>query len=105
MPELPEIQALAERLAPPLVGHELARVDVLQFSSAKTFDPPIDSLYGAGLDSVGRRGKYLVLGFGGPRILIHLSQGGRIDLEDPPKTTRPKGAVVRFRFDGAPSLL
>jgi formamidopyrimidine-DNA glycosylase len=36
---------------------------------------------------------------------VHLSQSGRIDVEDPPKSTKPRGAVVRFRFDERPSLL
>jgi formamidopyrimidine-DNA glycosylase len=43
--------------------------------------------------------------FGGPRVLVHLSQGGRVDFEDPPKTTRPKPGVVRFFFDERPSIL
>ena len=54
---------------------------------------------------VGHRGKFLVFEFGGPRLLVHLSQGGRVDVEDPPKTTKPKGAVVRLRFDAAPAVL
>src|SRR5438876_944714 len=41
----------------------------------------------------------------GPRLLIHLSQGGRVDVEDPPKATRPRGGVVRFLFQGRPSVL
>ena len=36
---------------------------------------------------------------------MHLSQGGRIDVEAPPKTTKPRGAVVRLRFEGHPSVL
>jgi formamidopyrimidine-DNA glycosylase len=67
--------------------------------------PGPETLVGRPVEGVGRRGKFLVFGFGGPRILVHLSQGGRVDVEDPPKTTRPKGAVVRFRFDGAPAIL
>ena len=39
-------------------------------------------LVGRTLERVGRRGKYLVFEFGGPRILVHLSQSGRIDVED-----------------------
>jgi formamidopyrimidine-DNA glycosylase len=46
-----------------------------------------------------------VFEFGGPRLLIHLSQGGRLELEDPPKKTRPKGAVVRLLFEERPALL
>jgi formamidopyrimidine-DNA glycosylase len=54
---------------------------------------------------VGRRGKFLVWEFGGPRVLVHLSQGGRVDLEDPPKSTKLHGSVVRFRFEDRPSVL
>jgi formamidopyrimidine-DNA glycosylase len=28
-----------------------------------------------------------------------------VDVEDPPKSTRPRGCVVRFRFEGRPSVL
>jgi formamidopyrimidine-DNA glycosylase len=105
MPELPEMQALAERLDDLLAGAPLAGVDPIQFSALKTFDPPPESLAGRMLDGVGRRGKYLVFGFGDVRLLVHLSQGGRVTVEDPPKRTRPKGGVVRLRFRDRPSVL
>lgn len=105
MPELPEMQALAERLDAAVAGAVLTEIAPLQFSAMKTFDPPSDAFVGRVVESVGRRGKYLVFGFGGPRILVHLSQGGRVDLEDPPKATKPKGSVVRFVFEGKPSIL
>lgn len=99
MPELPEMQALAERLDDAISGRALTKIDPLQFSALKTVTPPYDDLVGAPVASVGRRGKYLVTGFeDGRRLLVHLSQGGRVDLEEPPKTTRPKQAVVRFAF-------
>jgi formamidopyrimidine-DNA glycosylase len=105
MPELPEMQALAERLDEALAGSELERIIPIQFSAAKTFSPSPDTLVGRTLESVTRRAKYLVFGFGGPRLLIHLSQGGRVDVEFPPKTTRPKGGVARFKFSGRPAIL
>ncbi len=105
MPELPEVQALAERLDAALAGAPFAGAAVLQFSSLKTVTPRPESLVGVKLERVGRRGKYLVFEFGGHRIVVHLSQGGRIDVEDPPKKTRPRGAVVRLAFDGRPSVL
>lgn len=108
MPELPEMQALAERLHQAVAGSTFEQAAALQFSSLKTFDPPPESLAGLTVENVGRRGKYVVFEFarpdrpreggGGPRLLFHLSQGGRVDLESPPRTTRPKGAVVRFSF-------
>jgi formamidopyrimidine-DNA glycosylase len=105
MPELPEITALAERIHARVAGHAFAGAVPLSFSGLKTVVPGPETLVGRPLEGVGRRGKYLVLEFGGPRILVHLSQGGRVDIEDPPKTSKPKGAVVRFRFEGAPAIL
>lgn len=105
MPELPEVQALAERLNRALAGSAFERADTLQFSALKTVDPAPETLAGRTLAGVTRRGKYLVFDLGEARLLVHLSQGGRVDLEDPPKVTKPRGAVVRLRFQDAPSLL
>jgi formamidopyrimidine-DNA glycosylase len=105
VPELPEVQALAERLDGAVGGSTLERSDLLQFSSLKTVLPRPSDVAGRELARVGRRGKFLVFEFGGPRMLIHLSQGGRVDVEDPPKATKPKGAVVRLRFAERPSVL
>jgi formamidopyrimidine-DNA glycosylase len=105
MPELPEVQALAERLDALLAGSVLQAADPLHFAGLKTVAPDPASLAGRTLESVGRRGKYLVLELGGPRVLVHLSQGGRLDVEDPPKNTKPRGRIVRFRFRDRPSVL
>ena len=105
MPELPEVQALAERLEAAIGGARFAAADVLQFSSLKTVTPRASELIGREVTGVGRRGKFALLELGGPRIAFHLSQGGRVDIEMPPKSTKPRGAVVRFRFDEAPSVL
>jgi formamidopyrimidine-DNA glycosylase len=105
MPELPEVTALAERLGDRVVGHVFAGAVPLSFAGLKTVVPPPESLIGAAVNGVSRRGKFLVFEFGGPRLLVHLSQGGRVDVEEPPKATTPKGAVVRLRFEGAPAVL
>jgi formamidopyrimidine-DNA glycosylase len=105
VPELPEVQALAERLDDALAGAAFLAADPLQFSSLKTVTPRASELAGRTLEGVGRRGKFLVFELGGPRILAHLSQGGRVDVEEPPKTTKPRGAVVRLRFEGRPTVL
>ena len=105
MPELPEITALAERLAGRVQDRALTSITPLQFSALKTVVPAPESLLGRPVAALSRRGKFLVFEFTGPRLLVHLSQGGRVDVEDSPKKTRPKGAVVRFGFENAPSLL
>ena len=96
---MPEMQALAERLDALLAGMALRRADLLGFSSLKTYDPSPDSLQGRRLLSVGRRAKYLIWEFeGGTRVVLHLSQAGRLDIEQPPKKTKPRGSVARFVF-------
>jgi formamidopyrimidine-DNA glycosylase len=95
------MQALAERLALFIEGRALKKVELLGFSSLKTFSPPVEELYGQAVTSIIRRAKYLVWTFsGGPRIVLHLSQAGRVDTEAPAKKTRLRGAVARFVFSG-----
>jgi formamidopyrimidine-DNA glycosylase len=91
------MQALAERLDEFGSGRALQKVDQLSFSSLKTYSPPVDELYGQTLESITRRAKYLLWNFpGGTRIVLHLSQAGRVDVESPPKKTKPRGSVARF---------
>jgi formamidopyrimidine-DNA glycosylase len=104
VPELPEMQALSERLDALLVDATLERADLLGFSSLKTYAPTPDSLVGHQLLSVGRRAKYLVFTFDDDtRMVVHLSQAGRLDIEEPPKKTKPRGSVARFTFTTAPT--
>jgi formamidopyrimidine-DNA glycosylase len=100
------MQALAERLAEALVGRTIERVESLGFAGLATVVPPPSALVGAKVTEVVRRGKYLVVGTaGGVRLLLHLAQAGRVDLEEPPKSTRPRGAVVRITLSGDAGLL
>src|SRR5436853_7059865 len=86
MPELPEMQALAERVGSVIAGAELVALDQLQFSSLKTFAPRPSELLGRAVTEVDRRGKFLVVSLDQDyRLLVHLSQGGRGDLAAPPK--------------------
>src|SRR2546421_4730052 len=106
MPEFPEVHALSERIHEIVQGAGFDRADILQFSSLKTFAPRPDELRGVTIRSVGSRAKYLVFAFEDDRrLLVHLSQGGRVDVEAPPKSTKPRGSVVRLRFEERPSLL
>ena len=106
MPEMPQMQALAERLAEAIGGKALAGYQALQFAALKTFEPDPDVLVGRTVTEVGRRGKYAILTFDdGYRLLLHLSQGGRVDIEDTAKTTKPKQGVVRLRFEDGPAIL
>ena len=85
VPEMPEVQALAERLEERYAGAKLVAAEPIAFAALKTVTPSPSDLVGAGLESVGRRGKFLILSLSPPslRMLIHLSQGGRVVLEKP----------------------
>jgi formamidopyrimidine-DNA glycosylase len=98
MPELPEVQAHAERLTRDYAGHSLAAFTPLAFHALKTATPSPDEAVGHELDEVGRRGKYLLLGFGGLTYVVHLMQGGRLK-EDAKPATRPKQGLARWTFD------
>jgi formamidopyrimidine-DNA glycosylase len=105
MPELPAVQALAERIEAALGGATFLAADPLSFSALKTFTPSPEELGGKRLRAVGRRGKFLVFGFDTLTLLIHLSQGGRIEFVAAKGSGRPKGGLVWLRFDRPPVLL
>ena len=60
MPEMPEVQAHAERLTADFAGQRLKRFVPLTFTALKTAVPAPDEAYGLPLEEVGRRGKYLL---------------------------------------------
>ena len=82
MPELPEVQALAEDLAARLDGRAIARVDIAAFSCLKTYDPPITALNGALIDGVGRHGKFLDIDASGTHLVLHLARAGWVRWRD-----------------------
>lgn len=104
MPELPEVQALAERIHDRLAGATFVRADPLSFSALKTVTPSPEDLGGKRLERVGRRGKFLVFEIERYRLAVHLSQGGRVDLVPGSVNSRPKGGVLRLRFDRDPAV-
>lgn len=110
MPELPEVQAHAERLTDAYGGVELATFTPLTFTALKTFSPSADLALAQPLRRVGRRGKYLLADFGEVTFVVHLMQGGRLRDESlatkkkPP--AKPRGALARWTFaDGRSWLL
>jgi formamidopyrimidine-DNA glycosylase len=97
MPELPEVQAHAERLTAEFTGAVLAKFVPFNFTALKTAVPRPDEAYGAPLLGVGRRGKYLLLDFGRIHFVVHLMQGGRL-LVDAAQSAKPRNGQARFVF-------
>jgi formamidopyrimidine-DNA glycosylase len=104
VPELPEIQAHAERLTADFTGRVLTRFVPLTFTALKTALPAPSDAYGAPLRHVGRRGKYLLVQFDPVTFVVHLMQGGRL-LADVKQAAKPRGGQARFVFDDGPALL
>jgi formamidopyrimidine-DNA glycosylase len=102
------MQALSERIDEWLRGATFEGFDPLGFTGLKTAVPPPSELVGHKLVRVDRRAKYVILHFDTSpelRIVFHLSQAGRVDFETPPKKTKPKGSVVRWRFSDDRAVL
>jgi formamidopyrimidine-DNA glycosylase len=104
VPELPEVQAHAERLADRFAGRVLVRFRPLKFTALRTALPAPDDAYGQPLLGVGRRGKYILLEFESVQFAIHLMQGGRL-IVDEKQSAKPRGGQARFVFDEGPALL
>jgi formamidopyrimidine-DNA glycosylase len=82
VPELPEVQALADDLRARLSGRAVARVDVAAFSALKTFDPPVTAISGMFVEDVVRHGKFLDIVLDGLHLVLHLARGGWIRWRD-----------------------
>lgn len=105
MPELPEVQAHAERLTDAYAGAVLERFTPLSFSVLKTYAPKPDEAVGAALQRVDRRGKYLLMRFDGDlTFAVHLMQGGRL-IPDEKQSAKPRNGMARWRFADGRALL
>lgn len=82
MPELPEVEALADHLRRHAVGLTVGRVDVAALSVLKTFDPPPSALHGQVVTGANRWGKYLGLRVGELHLITHLSRAGWLRWSD-----------------------
>jgi formamidopyrimidine-DNA glycosylase len=105
MPELPEVEALAEFLRGRAVGHRIQRVEVAAISALKTYDPPVSELSGRELTGASRHGKFLDMHVeGGLHLVVHLARAGWLHYRDAFSGTGPlkpgKGPIaLRVRID------
>ncbi|TIC82235.1 Fpg/Nei family DNA glycosylase [Nocardioides sp. GY 10113] len=107
MPELPEVEALAQDLSGRLSGRAITKVHVPQFSALKTYDPPLSALEGALVDGVRRHGKFLDIEAGGLHLVLHLARAGWVRWKDevpalPPKPSTKSTLAVRVVLSPGP---
>ena len=104
MPEMPEVQAHAERLTEDFAGDALKGFRPITFTALKTFSPAPEEAVGHPLVDVGRRGKYLLLRFEPVTFVVHLMQGGRLK-PDEKQAAKPRGGQARWTFADGRALL
>ena len=90
MPELPEVEALAEHLRRNAVGRTVVRVDVASMSVLKTAAPPWTELHGRAVTGARRWGKYLDLDCDGLHLVAHLARAGWLRWSDELSPAPPK---------------
>lgn len=86
MPELPEVEALAQVLTARAGGRGVRAVHVLAFPALKTYDPPPSALVGTVVTGVHRHGKWLDIATEGPdgelHLVFHLARAGWVRWHD-----------------------
>lgn len=103
MPELPDLEVIRERLAERVVGLQIVSADLLRPIIVRDLTGgEVADLAGRSITSVGRRGKFLLLGLeGGATIAINPMLAGRIRHGPPLARDRKRDAFVLRLSDGA----
>ena len=105
MPELPELEALAEALDPLVSRSPVRDVPVAHFAVVKTATPPLTWLAGHRLTGAQRRGKHLLFPTDDDLILtILLMTAGKLAYVEPGQK-RPPGPVLAVRFEDEGELV
>lgn len=95
MPELPEVEALAQHLREHAVGRTVARIDVASLSVLKTVQPSWTALHGREVLAAGRHGKFLDLTIGATgepplHLIVHLARAGWLRWSETLSAAPPK---------------
>jgi len=99
VPELPEVEITARRLASSLEGSEVESARAPGMVALKTFDPPLEALEGKTVAGVRRVGKMPVVEFsGGLALLVHLMSAGRLQVFDKRASPRDRASRVLVRL-------
>jgi len=104
VPELPEVEIAARRIARASAGARVESALAPGMVTMKSFDPPLDALAGAVLEQVGRRGKLFVLGFGELALVVHLMSAGRLQLWDKRASLRDRASRLLLRLEDGREL-
>ena len=100
VPELPEVEALAEFLRENAVGRVLTRADLASVQAIKTFDPPLSALGGLEVTGASRHGKFLDLDVSGLHLVVHLARAGWLHWREnlPAMPPKPGKGLLALRI-------
>jgi formamidopyrimidine-DNA glycosylase len=104
VPELPEVEIAARRLNAAAAGARVESAVAPGMVTMKTFDPPLDSVAGASVQVIRRRGKMFVVELGELALLIHLMSAGRLQLWDDRASLRDRASRLLLRLDDGREL-
>jgi formamidopyrimidine-DNA glycosylase len=98
---LPDVEIYVEALTRHIVGQRLERVNLLSPFVLRSYDPPLEAIFGATPRTVRRVGKRLAIGFDGDLFLVlHLMIAGRLRWRDTGQKpgVGPKMILASFAF-------
>ncbi|HSJ63195.1 MAG TPA: DNA-formamidopyrimidine glycosylase family protein [Gemmatimonadaceae bacterium] len=112
MPELPDLAAYLEALAPRITGHTLERLEIVKPFVLRTVDPAPEAFAGARVEVLRRIGKRIAIGAhpaplpGGPPdsrepplwIVMHLMIAGRLRWRPPGPKVPASLVLARLQF-------
>jgi formamidopyrimidine-DNA glycosylase len=107
VPELPELQALAEGLGVALRDRRVEGVRIGHPAAIRSADPPLESLAGRTIEGVWRRGKIIgVATTGDLTLVLHLMQAGRLGIAPAPAAGArpPRTAALDVEVGGGEVL-
>ena len=103
MPELPEVETIVADLRPHLAGRTIERCE-LSFPTIVRHPEPerfVDSVVGLRIESLRRRGKYILFGLSQDVLLVvHLGMTGHLAVVDPAAPLEKHTHAVFFLDDG-----
>jgi formamidopyrimidine-DNA glycosylase len=105
MPELPELEALAQALDPLVARAPIAAPVFVHFAVGKTHDPPFAGLVGHHFSHARRRAKRMLFDVDdGTTLVIHLMTNGRLAFVEA-GTKAPAAPVLRVPFEDGSELV
>ncbi|MGJ9418934.1 bifunctional DNA-formamidopyrimidine glycosylase/DNA-(apurinic or apyrimidinic site) lyase [Massilia sp. CMS3.1] len=104
MPELPEVEVTRRGVAPHLEGRIVEQLVFRREGLRWPFPAHlVQSLVGQRITQVGRRGKYLLIGFDSGTLIIHLGMSGHLRVLPPGTELKKHDHVDLVVSDGAQS--